>query len=194
MQFTYRFSSRWCVDYSIEINSQQSGSNVTYVSDCLGDLLRALMDLNADCVPEGDNLMTETSCLWNSEPLITTWSFSLKRAGLLHVVVSQEYSAANEDGTYAGIQTEIDIDTECSYDYLLEVIIKEADVLLKKHGIVGYQQNWDHEFPLSTFLKLKNYLLNKKPYVLIEIGDDYGEIKAGNVKSDIDLLFKEVPE
>ncbi|MFJ8247003.1 hypothetical protein [Peribacillus asahii] len=183
MKFKYKFFTRWVVDGFIEINSQRSSfDGITYVRDCLGDLLNALMYLNADCVSPGDGLTTNTSCEWDAEPSITTWNFTLKTNGMLHVIVTYDGKEEDEDI--------VDINTECPYDSLLEVIILEVDSLIKKHGVVGYKENWDHEFPLSTFLKLKSYLLNKKPYSLEEIGDEYSEIKTSQLHSDLDILFK----
>lgn len=182
MKFEYNFVARWVVDGFIEINSQRSSFNVTYVSDCLGDLLSALLLLNSNCVSKEDGLRTVTSCHWNSEPCITTWNFTLKSNGILQVIVKCDAMEGNEDKT--------DIDTECPYDNLLELIILKVDSLIKEHGIVGYKENWDHEFPMSTFLILKNYLLNNKTYSLEEIGDEYGEIKISDLSNDIELLFK----
>ncbi|AZV42947.1 hypothetical protein [Peribacillus asahii] len=183
MKFEYKFVSRWVVDGFIEINSQRSSFNgVTYVTDCLGDLLSALLHLNVDCISKDDGLKTNTSCEWNSEPYITTWNFTLRTNGMLHVIVTNDGKEEDEDI--------VDIDTECPYDSLLEIIVLEVDSLIKKHGIVGYKENWDYEFPLSTFLKLKNYLINKKPYLLNEIGDEYGEIKISNLHKDIELFLK----
>jgi hypothetical protein len=182
MKFEYKFGGRWIVDGFIEINSQRSSFDVTYVTDCLRNLLNALMYLNPDCVSKDDGLRTNTSCQWDAEPCITAWNFTSKPDGMLHVIVTHEV-----EGKIGNIT---DIDTECSYDSLLEVIIREVDSVIKKYGIVGYKENWDHEFPLSTFLKLKNYLLNKKPYLLKEVRDDYGEIKVSNVYNDIELFFK----
>lgn len=190
MYFSYTFSDYASVDFEIEINSQKSSGNVTYVRDCLGSLLNALMYINPSCVPQYIDAEPDSFCEWDSEPLLTSWKFTSKPNGMLHVFVTSEYYEQNEDGTSAGIKKKVDIDTECSYDDFLEVVIQEADSLIKKHGIVGYYETWDFEFPLSTFLKLKNYLLNKKGYPLKSIGEEDDGIKQGDLKNDIELLFK----
>ncbi|TXC86050.1 hypothetical protein FS935_18550 [Metabacillus litoralis] len=174
MKFKYDFIDQWVVDGFIEINSQKLSFNVTYVSDCLGDLLSALLYLNSTCISKDYGLTNHTSCAWDSEPFITRWNFTLKKNRMLHIIVSFE--------------NRIKIDTEYHYDSFLEVILKEVNSLIKKYGIVGYKANWEHEFPLSTYLQLKSYLLTKKPYIFEMIENEYSEYKKSDLIKDIHLL------
>ncbi|MBM7602944.1 hypothetical protein JOC75_000914 [Metabacillus crassostreae] len=175
MKFKYDFIDQWVVDGFIEINSQKFSFNVTYVSDCLGDLLSALLYLNSTCISSDYGLSNNTSCEWDSEPFITMWNFTLKKNGMLHIIVTFE--------------NKIKIDTEYPYDSFLEVILKEVTALIKNYGIVGYRANWDYEFPIGSYLLLKNYLLTKEPYFLDVKRDEYGENKISNLVKDIQLLL-----
>ncbi|MEH6892348.1 hypothetical protein V7024_22320, partial [Bacillus sp. JJ864] len=45
----------------------------------------------------------------------------------------------------------------------VKMIIKEAEQILLKYGIVGYHNSWiEHEFPLSSYLQLKHFLISKE--------------------------------
>ncbi|MFD2614530.1 hypothetical protein [Paenibacillus gansuensis] len=176
MKFGYKFHGRWTVDFCIEINSQRLSSNVTYVTDSLRDLLTALLRINPNCVPT-EEVLSSDGCQWCTEPFMITWSITKRSNGMVHVVVK-----------YEDLDDEDFIDTECPYDSLLEAIIMEVDTLIKENGIVGYKENWDYEFPLTTFLKLKNYLLNKNTYPLKE--DEYSGIKVSDLNMEMELLSK----
>ncbi len=74
------------------------------------------------------------------------------------------------------------------------MIIKEADQLLFKHGIVGYQNLWaEHEFPLSSYLQLKYFLMEADKTSLQTKEKDEGQSKdceKSNLKQELQFLIQ----
>ncbi|MER2112330.1 MAG: hypothetical protein ABS960_06525, partial [Solibacillus isronensis] len=60
--------------------------------------------------------------------------------------------------------------TEYPYDDFLLIVLIEIDALIKRNGFIGYREKWyDFDFPLTTFLKLKKYIVQKQNYPIQEV-------------------------
>nr|MBA5588808.1 hypothetical protein [Anaerobacillus isosaccharinicus] len=185
MNFKYRLSGLGWANGFIEANSQRHSFTISYLNDGLGDFLYALMELNLKCVPN-DEVKSQTSCIWYAEPAGTKFEFNRTDEWLNIKVISYEDIELN-------INEKVEMDTSVLYDELLFIVIKDVDLLLKTHGIVGYRETWyEHDFPLSTFLKLKGYLLLKSKYSITSFEEMGWELQKSELKEDLNLLFKDL--
>jgi hypothetical protein len=105
--------------------------------------------LNAHCVHEYE-LKKQTEYEWEGEPDGIVWSFELKENRILFIKAEYYEDLYNKD------ISQIVIKTEYPYDDFLRNVVIEVDSLIKRHGIIGYREEWnDSDFTLSTFLKLR---------------------------------------
>ncbi len=76
-------------------------------------------------------------------------------------------------------QLGVDIEALCSGIDFVREVIKTMDVLLVKHGLMGYRDTWyNYHFPLTYYLKFKHYLTESKYFTIEEkIEDGYKENK-----------------
>lgn len=69
-------------------------------------------------------------------------------------------------------------------------MIKEIDLLIKRHGPIGYKEEWDaFGFPLTTFLKLKQSIIHKQHYPIQEVQGEYDTETRSNLTYDIEFLL-----
>jgi len=186
MKFEYELTGLGWADGIIEINNQEHYFGISYLTDGLGDFLNALLQLNKYCLPD-DEQKTITSLEWESEPAGTNIVFKLIDDNLHIKIIGFEDLSLK-------LNPEVKIETTCSYNEFLKAVIKEIDKLIKKYGIVGYRETWyEHDFPLSTFLKLKHYILNLNRYPIIMIESYLGdELEKTDLQNDIQLLMMEI--
>lgn len=124
---------------------------------------------------------------WESEATGTEIVFKLIDEDNLHIKV------IGFENLSLKLNPEVNIETTCSYNEFLKTVIKEIDRLIKKYGIVGYRETWyEHDFPLSTFLKLKHYILNLNKYPIIMIDYLGDELAKTDLQNDIQLLMMEI--
>ncbi|WP_409293143.1 hypothetical protein [Peribacillus sp. SCS-37] len=182
MKFEYRLCGLGWAEGYIEINSLTVDFTVSYFSDGLGEFLNSLMVLNPFCVPD-DEVKSETICSWYVEPSGTELIFK-RNNDMLNIKV-----ITYEDMDFQ-INKKLQIEAFVAYDEFLLNVIKQADLLLKKHGIIGYKEAWyEHDFPITSFLKLKNYLLHKKKYPIDTFIEKGCELEKSNLNKDVYLLL-----
>ncbi|TFB12916.1 hypothetical protein E3U55_16935 [Filobacillus milosensis] len=183
MKFEYKLSGLGWADGLIEANSQTYNFNISYLSDGLGDFLTALMELNQYCVPE-DEVKVQTSCTWHAEPSGTELILKLSDKMLNIKMISY-------DDIDLKLSKQIEIDTSVSYYEFLFIVIERLDFLLKKHGLIGYRDTWyEHDFPISSYLKLKQYLISKSSFhteTFVELGY---EMEKSDINEEMKLLMK----
>jgi hypothetical protein len=152
MKFIYQLSGHgWASGY-IEVKEGKKVNFIcSYTSYGISELLERLYQLVAD-VPVSE--INPNPMFWDEEPNGTLWT--LKKVGdselLLHIEYEQEYPEKRE----ALLKEKVD---------LLEfakVVTTQAEILLKKHGIIGYFETWGSEFPLSYYLRLKSFIEKMK--------------------------------
>src|SRR5690606_2639854 len=85
------------------------------------------------------------------------------------------------------------IKTEYPYDDFLLMVLIEIDALIKRNGLIGYREKWyDFDFPLTTFLKLKNNKVQKQKYPIKEVQVKFDTELKSNLKYDSELLLLEI--
>ncbi|SFQ57436.1 hypothetical protein [Priestia endophytica] len=61
------------------------------------------------------------------------------------------------------------IDINCLFIDFIKEVVREADQLLMTNGILGYRNLWSmHEFLLSSYLQLKDFLKSKEMITIDE--------------------------
>lgn len=125
--------------------------------------------------------------MWEGEPEGIAWTFELKEHNKLIInAVYYEDELCKENAKTL-------IKTEYPYDDFLLSVLKEIDALIKKHGIIGYREEWyDADFPLTTFLKLKHYIIYKQKYPIQEVQGEFDPQARSNLKDDLELLLQEI--
>lgn len=188
MKFKYYFSGIGWATCIVEVNEQKLEFTASYLTDCLDDFLRSLMHLNSYCVPK-DEVRTKTECEWEGEPEKIDWTFELKENNILKIKADYYQDEFSKDNAKTLIKTEY------QYDDFLMVVLKEIDALIKRHGLIGYREEWcDFDFPLTTFLKLKQYIVHKKYYPIQQIQGEFDTETRSNLKYDLELLLQEINE
>lgn len=186
MEFKYYPSGIGWATCIVEINGQKLVFTASYLTDCLSDFLRSLMDLNSFCVPK-DEVRKKTECEWEGEPEGIVWTFELKEHNKLMIKADYYVDELCKDNAKTLIKTEYPYD-----DFLLSVL-KELDALIKKHGIIGYRGAWyNADFPLTTFLKLKHYIIHKQKYPIQEVQGEFDPQARSNLRDELELLLQEI--
>ena len=186
VEFKYYLSGAGWATCMVEVNGQKLEFTASYLSDCLADFLRALMLLNSYCVPR-DEARREAECEWEGEPDGIIWSFELKENNRLNIIADYYEDERNKEK-----KTTL-INTEYPYDEFLRIVLKDLDALIKRHGIIGYREEWDEfDFPLSTFLKLKHYIIHKQKYPIKEAQGEFDIETRSDLGYDLGLLLEEI--
>ena len=183
MKFQYNLKGIGWAEGFIEINSQRCEFNPSYLTNALGDLLDSLVELLTHKPNPNKKKFNTVFFDWNEEPNGLEWVLTRledEKVSLLIKSYDDIDSKEDEQGAIA-------VDTICTLSDLLTEIIKEMDSLLTKHGIVGYRETWTaHDFPLSSYLKLKHFLNVNRQFEMEYIP---GEQKGyrGYYKSDLNF-------
>ena len=186
MKFKYNLSGTGWASCFLEVNSQKLEFTASYLTNCLDDFLKSLLYLNAHCVPEYE-LEKQTECKWEGEPDGIVLSFELKENRMLFIKAEYYEDLDNKD------ISQIVIKTEYPYDDFLRNVVIEVDSLIKRHGIIGYREEWnDSDFTLSTFLKLKHFIINKQKYPVQEVSGEFDVEMRSDLKYDLELLLQEI--
>lgn len=185
MKFEYKLIEIGWAEVSLEINEQRFYCHASYISEPLIDLLEGLLSIIPGCVPD-DELKTSATFKWQLEPAIGKWTLMLVDTNILKIEIE-----TYEDNTC--IKKLRDFKATCNLlDFINEIIIS-LEQLLKDHGLVGYKNFWySYDFPISSFLKLKYYLYNKKSYPTVELKNIYdSEYPKSNIEEELNFLLSD---
>ena len=183
MKFQYILKGNGWAEGFIEINSQRCEFNPSYLTNALGDLLDSLAKLLTFQLNSNKKKFNTVFFDWNEEPNGLEWVLTRledEKVSLLIKSYADIDSKKDEQGAVV-------VNTICTLSDLLTEIIKEMDSLLTKHGIVGYRETWAaHNFPLSSYLKLKRFLnVNRQFEMEYILGEQKGY--GGYYKSDLNF-------
>ena len=147
--FKYRLTgSGWAV-CELEFESKKYSFGAGYLTDAFGNFLQALLNINP-LYTEECYIESGSSFFWDDEPAGTEWNFQYLGNDRMLL------SATTYDDISHLENPKVELETELSYEKFLIEVINESELLLKEFGIVGYKEMWvEHDFPLSTYLKLK---------------------------------------
>lgn len=156
MIFSYTLDGYGWATAKIEINNEKCELGPSYLTDALGDILNNLVYLIPPC--SEDYKKDNFNFFWDEEGSIVNWNITSINKDTIHVLIKRFC------GTPDDYKCEDDptlIDTTCSLNEFIHELIKSCDLILKDHGFVGYKTMWNTaEFPISSYLTLKSYLIN----------------------------------
>ncbi|MCM3597222.1 hypothetical protein M4D55_15715 [Metabacillus idriensis] len=175
--FIYKLNGAGWAECHLEINSRKYSFTAGYLTNALGDLLQALLNINP-FYTEDVYVKSGSELFWDAEPSRTDWYFRYLGDRKMQLKVTF-YEDDNDDEN-----PKIELNNECYYDNFLGEVIGEAEKILREYGIVGYKNMWiEHDFPLSTFLQLKFYLEHRSEFPITKNTISDSEI----IKSDIEM-------
>jgi hypothetical protein len=178
MKFNYDLSGHGWANGFIEMNSKRFEFSPSYVTDAFGDLLRSLVSL----LTHEEELET---LIWDEEPRGVEWTFVRKNNDTLSIKITiyEEVEDAYDRSKQKG---EALIDIDCLFIDFIKEVVREADQLLITNGILGYRNLLGmHEFPLSSYLQLKDFLKSKEIITIDE---------KSNLREELHILHALVEE
>ncbi len=149
------------------------------ISDSIEWLLKTLLELCFDAIPDG-SINSRRIVEFYEEPSGSLWSFELIENRKIKIVIIA-YENLDDKGNGKIVFKEV-----CELSYFIDLIIDSMECLLNRHGLIGYKDSWDHEFPIAHFLRLKQIQSSSKIFPSM-----YSQLDPVNlVYSDLEGEFR----
>jgi len=178
------------------------------LGDDIGDLLKGLVVLLKEEEPETefDRELKELGCeipekdndykwLIDEEGSTIEMIFSLcndsDKINLKIIEIIANYIEEKRDWEEEKICV---FNEEIDLNELVDNILESCSEILTKYGIIGYYNNFWHEFPILNYLLLKNYRRKKLIFDTFEEKCPHGiieEMRRTNLKGEIEYLLNE---
>ncbi|MDR6715505.1 MULTISPECIES: hypothetical protein [Paenibacillus] len=184
MKFTYTLNNIGWADVYLQIGDSEIYIFPSYLSEPLVDLVRSVELLLPECTPQ-DEIKNIVYFDWDSEPAIHNWKIEMK---------SQEKIQINimvYDGGIKTLPGKLEFSEECNLNEFISEVVQFMEALLRDHGILGYRKQWyAQDFPISSYLQLKYYLLNKRsfPIQIRNPNNEWIEKIETSLKDELDIL------
>ena len=137
----------WAVCW-VEVGDQRAHLSASYLSDALGDLLRAVVDILAGA--------RESGAAFLEEPGEFRWRFISVGEYRLRVRILQ---LADWSPRLPDERGSVLLDTECRLRTFAGAVLAASQRLLVELGEEGYSQQWgEHPFPTELQERLKRLL------------------------------------
>ncbi|GEM_PF-1271031 len=173
--FTYDLVAVGQASGSITSGEQSVEFSLVNNSSPLTDLLKGMI-----------NILFEPSHIWGEENISwidwygndssLKWVLSTNDGNTIHVKLIQCEDFFEESGKVV-LETSLSL-----LDFYYE-IIQSLDRLIKKLGLLNYEQRWQHdEFPFTYFILLKKHLIEKGHWVPTDE-------KLGTLNDELDFLL-----
>lgn len=188
MKFNYKLTGVGWAEIDIEVDGRKYFSFPSYLSEPLIDLLEGLLSIIPGCVPE-DELKPMILFKLYQEPAVDKVTLELIDDLKLKIVIEEFEDESSGKG-------KIGFNATCNLLDFLNEVIKSLEHLLKKHGFVGYKNTWyGHDFPISSFLKLKYYLNHQVTYpTLKELNDIEVALEKSGLEQELQLIIGDIEE
>jgi hypothetical protein len=187
MKFTYKLNSIGWADVHLRIGNSEIYISPSYLSEPLIDLVRSIELLLPECTPS-DEAKSVVQFEWDSEPAIHSWRIEKTSIGIVQIEIT-----CYDDGikTTPG---KIEFKEECDLNQFIIQVVYSLETLLKNHGLIGYRKQWHaQDFPISSYLQLKYYLLNKSSFpVTFNNPDEWIERIESKLNEEIELINKRI--
>lgn len=145
VQFTYRLVGPGWSEGRFAIGDRWVGLDASYLTDALGDLLRAVYGL-----VQGD---ASARVSWALEPGEIRWLFARSGSSVAVRVLSFSDDYLDQPADDLG---EDEIDGTVPLRSLAEAVAAGARAVLEEHGESGYKERWiEHPFPTATLAELE---------------------------------------
>ncbi|GBG10998.1 hypothetical protein PAT3040_05775 [Paenibacillus agaridevorans] len=183
MKFSYKLSGIGWADVHLQIEDSEIYINTSYLSEPLIDLVRSIEYLLPECTPM-DEVKDVVQFEWNSEPAIHRWRFEKTKNGKVQIEI-----VVYVDGL-TSTPGKLEFKEECEIDLFIKEVIFSLEGILKQHGIVGYRKQWyAGDFPISSYLQLRNYLLHKSNFTInIKNQDEWNECIESNLSNELEII------
>jgi hypothetical protein len=183
MKFTYQLNNIGWADVYLNIGDSEISIFPSYLSEPLIDLVRSLELLLPECTP-ADEVRSVVQFEWDSEPAIHYWRIEKKSQGKVQIEIM-----CYKDGIKS-TPGELEFKEECDLNQFITEVVHSLEALLKEHGIIGYRKQWcAQDFPISSYLQLKYYLLHKSSFpVKINNPDEWIEKIESKLNEELELI------
>lgn len=157
--FTYELSSGGKASGQVVLNNYEVSFNVNNSGNPLYELLKGMVKL----IFEPSHIWGEDNFSWidwYDGPSCLRWIISTDDGVKMDVKLIKYDDTFDESSGILAAEGSIDMVVFYS------AIIQKLDRLIKRTGLLNYEQQWQNdEFPLTYFLLLKKYLIEKGSWV-----------------------------
>ncbi len=174
--FTYELVAGGKATGNISFGEQKVPFTVNNSSNPLFDLLKGM-----------SSLIFEPSHIWGEDNI--SWIDWYEEVGALKWILSTEdgmhilVKIVKYDDIFDESSANLIIDMKYDMQDFFYAIINKLDIFIKKIGLLNYEQQWQKdEFPLTYFLLLKKYLIEKGNWIPTNE-------KLGTLSDEIDFLL-----
>jgi hypothetical protein len=144
----YNLTGAGWSECSIEIGDQQAHVTASYLSDALGDLLRAVVGLLRGA--------RDATAAFAEEPGEYRWRLRCIGDGQVSVRIlwfNDTFSRLPDE------RGSVILDAQCRLRTLTGAMLAASQHVLREHGLEGYARQWkNHEFPLEVQAELERLL------------------------------------
>ena len=148
MRLVYQLAGAGWADARISDNSSYRDMTVSYLSDALGDMARAALQLLRGA--------REASFSFEDEPGEHRWILSRGEADSLRIRILWFEDTFSPPSQERG--TEV-FKCDCAVLDFVGQVSSVLQTVLADEGIEGYMRRWQHhEFPLGTFTEIQRLL------------------------------------
>lgn|GEM_PF-1507989 len=185
MKFTYELQSIGWAKVYLQISNSEVYVEPSYLSEPLIDLVKSLESLVPKLVEE-DEIRKVVEFDWDSEPAIYNWKIGLLKNNKVQIVITLYSDGLKTDSG------EVIFCEACDLDELILNVVRSMDLLLKKHGLIGYRKQWNAaDFPVSSYLQLKRYIVfNEEFPTNISRSDEWIEQIETDLTEELILLIR----
>lgn len=174
--FTYNLVDVGQVEGHIQSNNQAVNFKLTNNSNPLNDLLKGMIKL----IFEPSHIWGEDNISWidwYEETGGLKWVLSTDDGHVIHVKIIRY------DDFFDESSGQVVLDAALSLLDFYYAIVHRLDILLKKTGLLNYEQKWQKdEFPFTYFLLLKKFLIEKGHWIPTKE-------RLGTLSDEIDFLL-----
>ncbi len=152
--FKFELSEPGAAKASFSYGGEMVEFQLTNVCNPLGDLLGGLVSmLTNPTYLWGET--TQSPIVWYNDEESVEWNLEMHSDQTISVKITETNGFFDDDKT---LLVDAHIDT-CDFIFS---IVHELDKMIKQIGLLNYHQQWcSNEFPLTYFLFLKKYLIEK---------------------------------
>lgn len=174
--FTYNLVGVGQVEGTVQTANQIVEFNLTNNSNPLNDLLKGMIKL----IFEPSHIWGEDNISWvdwYEESGGLKWVLSTEDGHVVHVKIIRFEDFFDESSG------KVVLDTALGLLDFFYAIVHRLDILLKKVGLLNYEQKWQKdEFPFTYFLLLKKFLIEKGHWIPTKE-------RLGTLSDEIDYLL-----
>ncbi|CAN5579922.1 hypothetical protein BH10ACI2_BH10ACI2_24540 [soil metagenome] len=150
--FEYELTGSGWAAAVISTEDRRFQMTASYLSDALGDLLQALIDLM-----EGKHKVSFTFMDEPGEHRVSITKIDVRKV-LMEIDWFDDWLSWGMDDEKKGKRV---LDLELELPELTNKVKNSLDQIIKKYGLSGYKAKWvEHDFPVHNYEKLKLYIRN----------------------------------